>query len=312
MRGVGSGAGGNAGGRRRRRIGPATVLSLLAHVGVLAWLGLGASPELGNTLASPPDFEVVLERPSASAGAAALPQSRREAVRETSPGAPARAAPTTTTAPAPAMAVAPPPRTTPAPPPPTGSAGPAAGVQGTEAPAGAAAGVGPAAGDLRGLLREALGCAHAQMMDLSPTERARCAERLGLASRTAPRFDPIPAEKRAYYDAVAKAYAEGRAPPGGVPTGFAGAPRTGVLADKGGLYIPLPVCAMRFGAPRGWKSYHDVPPHSLRLGKLGPLPCFIAPPSGRGFEESGVETPASLRERTDDAAHMKALDPPKP
>ena len=148
-------------------------------------------------------------------------------------------------------------------------------------------------------------------MDLSPAERTRCAERLGLAARTAPKVDAIPAEKRAYYDAVAAAYTDARAPPSNAPRWAVNGARTDLLADKGGLWIPMVTCATKFGAPRGWKSYHDVPPHSLKVGKLGGLPCFIAPPQGRGTEESGVEAPASLRERTDDAAHMKALDPPR-
>ena len=149
-------------------------------------------------------------------------------------------------------------------------------------------------------------------MNLTSAERAKCSEALGLASRTAPRVDPIPAEKRAYYDAVADAYAKAHAPPGNAPRWLVGKPASGVLADRGGLTIPLVGCEMKFGVPRGYKTYHDVPPHALKLAKLGSLSCFVPPPSGRGFEESGVQAPASLRERTDDAAHMKALDAPKP
>ena len=171
---------------------------------------------------------------------------------------------------------------------------------------------GPQAGDVRNALRGLLACGHAQLMDLAPAERAKCSEQLGLASRTAPKIDAIPAEKRAYYDAVAAAYAKANAPPGNAPRWLAGKPTAGLLADRGGLTIPLVGCEMKFGVPRGYKTYHDVPPHALKLAKLGSLSCFVPPPSGRGFEESGVETPASLRERTDDAAHMKALDAPKP
>ena len=189
-------------------------------------------------------------------------------------------------------------------------AAPAAAQASGAAPLAGGRGPAGAAGDVTGLLRGLLGCSHAQTMDLTPAERARCAERLGLASRTAPRIDPIPAEKRASYDAVAAAYARTNAPPGNAPSWFAGAPRAGLLADRGGLTIPLPVCGMRFGVPRGWKSYHDLPPHALKLARFGPLKCFVPPPAGRGFEESGVEAPASLRERADDAAHMKALDAP--
>ena len=310
MRGGGGGADGSQGARRRRRAAPAVAASLLAHVGALAWLALTLPRPATPPAAAQPEFKVRLSRPPASAGAEGAPRSRRVA-RSTALTATTEARRTTAPAqPAPSTAIAPPPVAKPSPTPPSLSKAPAPGAQGPPAAA-EGGGAGLTAGDLRGLLRGALGCDHAQLMDLSPAERARCAERLGLASRTAPRIDPIPAEKRAYYDAVADAYAKARAPPGNAPRMFGAAPGRTALDDRGGLMIPMPVCAMKFGIPRGYKSYHDVPPHALKLGKLGPIPCFIPPPQGRWTEESGVEAPASLRERTDDAAHMKALDPPK-
>ena len=162
------------------------------------------------------------------------------------------------------------------------------------------------------MLRGLLACTHAGVLDLSPSEKARCAERLGLASRTAPRVETIPAAKRAYYDAVAKAYAGKHAASGNAPAWPAGPPASEVLADRGGLTIPFAACGMKFGVPRGWKEHHELPPHALKLAKLGPLMCFVAPPSGRGFEESAIRDPASLKEQADDAAHMEALDPPQP
>ena len=165
---------------------------------------------------------------------------------------------------------------------------------------------------MQAALRGLLGCAHEGALDLTAGEKARCAARLGVALRYPPPVDPVPTEKRAYYDAVAKAYADKHAPPGNAPSWFVGRPSAaaGVFADRGGLTIPFAACALKFSAPRGWKTYHELPPHALKLAKLGPLKCFVPPPSGRGFEESSVQDPASLRERTDDAAHMRALDPP--
>lgn len=72
---------------------------------------------------------------------------------------------------------------------------------------------------------------------------------------SAPRIDSIPAEKRAYYDAVAAAYdQQSHGPP---------------MAGR----LPGPVCGGK-------------PPHSL---KIGPLPCYIAPPQGFLTEESGLD-----------------------
>ena len=145
-------------------------------------------------------------------------------------------------------------------------------------------------------------------MDLSASERARCAERLGLALRTAPRVDAIPAEKRAYYDAVAATYAQPRAPPGDAPSGFAGVPRSDLLANKGGVYIPVPRCVMPLAVPTAWKAFHEAPPHGLKLGGVGRLNCFAPPPSGRFFEEldSASARPPARTPRS--AAHLNALD----
>ena len=69
------------------------------------------------------------------------------------------------------------------------------------------------------------------------------------------RIDHIPAEKRAYYDAVAQAYDQQSHGP--------------------------PMAGRNPGFACGGKQ-----PHSLRLG---PLPCFITPPQGFLTEESGLD-----------------------
>jgi hypothetical protein len=55
-----------------------------------------------------------------------------------------------------------------------------------------------AAESVRSALRTTFGCSDAQMMNLSPTERARCLERLGQGAHETPYFAPaLPAGKRA-------------------------------------------------------------------------------------------------------------------
>ena len=70
-----------------------------------------------------------------------------------------------------------------------------------------------------------------------------------------PRIDSIPAEKRAYYDAVAAAYdQQAHGPP---------------MAGR----LPGIACGGK-------------PPHSL---KIGPMPCYVTPPQGFLTEESGTD-----------------------
>ena len=93
----------------------------------------------------------------------------------------------------------------------------------------------------------------------------RLAKRLAALS-SAPRVDVIPGEKRAYYDAVAAAYAQQSHGP----------PMAGLQPGVG--------CSIKFSGLTIIKS--KPPPNSLHLG-----PCFIAPPQGFLTEESGVAPP---------------------
>lgn len=300
--------------RVRRRRGVAVAVSAGVHVLLLALLAVSAPALRLPTARFPPDITLEI---------APLPPSLRT---ERPPAAAARApksAAKPTQASTPASAVSPrpersvpqglPPAVPNAPPAPAPAA---SGVAGPPAPdVAAAAGQGrdwrvkPEGGDVHGLVHEAIGCGHVQHLKLTSAEQAACDRKFAsLRGIETPHVDLIPAEKRAYYDSVAAAYAkvrEGGGSPGRLPVG----PKPpALLADKGGgLYIPGVGCAIRFSVPRGWKSYHDRPPHSA---KLGALPCFITPPQALGTEESAVQVPASLRERTEDAAHMKALDSP--
>jgi len=131
------------------------------------------------------------------------------------------------------------------------------------APAGGGAGASQDA--LRRALHAAFACAPSNLQNLDDDARAACRKRLieGAAAMGEAKVDTIPPEKRAYYDAVAKAYQD--------PTATAHLPGVG--------------CALPFGIPKGWKPSHRNPPHSL---KLGPLPCYVVPPKGFLTEEADI------------------------
>jgi hypothetical protein len=117
-------------------------------------------------------------------------------------------------------------------------------------------------GDLGMALRRRLGCARTDPAGLSQAERQACADALGLGARTALALgQTLPAEKRAYYDAVVAArQSEGHGPGIG--------------------------CHIRFGG--GKPASVETPPHGL---KLGPLPCFIVPPAGMLTPEADIPNP---------------------
>lgn len=161
---------------------------------------------------------------------------------------------------------------------------------------------------MRGFLRATVGCDHRDGVGLTRVEREHCNEIAGARGQIGPRIGGVPDEKRAYYDQVAAAYAAMRYPTPvargpAFGTGAAGAYADPPTAMPG--HMPGIGCRLPLGKPRGWKGGHDGPAHSLKLG-----PCFISPPQGVLTEEADVRPPASLRERTEDAAHMKALDAP--
>ena len=163
----------------------------------------------------------------------------------------------------------------------------------------------------RALARTTIGCDHQGWLHLTAMERDRCAKPLLEGLRSGMKFDALPASKRAYYDQVVAAYAKMHA---ATPMSV-NIPADARFANLGvepqwrapaGAHMPALGCVIKFGAPRGYKSYHDGPPHSL---KLGVLPCFVTPPSGLFTEEADVEAPASRREQEDDAAHAAKYAP---
>lgn len=129
------------------------------------------------------------------------------------------------------------------------------------------------AGDnVRAVLRGSLGCSNAQFNHLTNGEKQRCAQRALAQAKNAPdltlaNVDPL---KRAYFDAVAAAYAQQtRGPP---------------MAGRS----PGIGCSIKFSGLKIVGS--KAPPNTLSLG-----PCFISPPQGFLTEESGISPPSGRR-----------------
>lgn len=137
-----------------------------------------------------------------------------------------------------------------------------------------------------------IGCANPSL--LSDRERERCEDRLEQGSKLAKSIPtPIPAVRRAYYDAVSKAKQPFHVDPmrpgeHPVPPPKSGGSSLAALQSANEKFrIPLAGCKLAFGGPKGtggWKK----PPNSL---KLGPLPCFVAPPVGSLSPDADIQNP---------------------
>lgn len=144
----------------------------------------------------------------------------------------------------------------------------------------------------RALRGSRVGCANPSL--LSDRERERCQDRLEQGSKLAKYIPtPIPAERRAYYDAVSKArqpfhvepMRPGEHPVPGPKSG--GSSLAALQSANEKVRIPLAGCKLAFGGPKGtggWKK----PPNSL---KLGPLPCFVSPPVGSLSPDANIQNP---------------------
>jgi hypothetical protein len=102
-----------------------------------------------------------------------------------------------------------------------------------------------------------VGCANPSL--LSEAEQLRCQDELERGSKLAKYIPtPLPAERRAYYDAVVKAKADMK--------------KAAVVGEHG----PRLGCKLAFGGPKGTNGWKK-PASGL---KLGPLPCYLQPPVG--------------------------------
>ena len=217
--------------RRRQQIATsATAVSIAFNCGLIAWLGL-LSPAVVRLIPEPPPLELTL--PTQHTMATVRARAKRPKTRMSEAPAtvsnqsfehrPLYAAPT---APAPVPSS------------PTVPAG---------SPGGSPT-IGPVP---RQGLRTALGCQHADFLQLSADERAACARNFALARASDPVVDPlsgIAPAKLASYDAEWK-------------------------ADHSPQHMAGFGCAIQFGVgkPKAVKL--------IRALKLGPLPCYIYSPT---------------------------------
>lgn len=128
---------------------------------------------------------------------------------------------------------------------------------------------------VRRALRATLGCAHPDFAALTSAERDDCSRQAGhqAAIGAQENLERVPEEKRVYYAKVQKAYQDIRN-----YVGLSGVPIPGHGPGIG--------CRLPFGIPKGWKPTRH--PHSL---KLGPLPCYLVPPTGLLTPEADIPAP---------------------
>ncbi len=143
----------------------------------------------------------------------------------------------------------------------------------------------------RRALAAALACAAGNAQNLDEETRATCRKRLSEAAAAIgdARVDTIPPLKRAYYDAVQKAYQDIRHAP--TPdTQLTHLPGAAGMYDQRQASIhgrpPYAGCGLKFGGPKG-AAPAGAPPHSLFF-KLGPVVCGVVPPQGVLTEESAT------------------------
>ncbi len=244
-------------GRDKRRGRTALLVSLLLHTALLAPLLLVA-PRL-QTVQAPSPAHILLDL---------VPEARLGiATHETRPGPSATSQPARAPAPpqqashphlAPSSSAPPFPAPAPYAPPRATAASPSAT---SGAPAPGASGGNPDA--VRRALQAAFACAPSNAQNLDEEARAACGKRLrqAAAAMGEAKVDTIPPEKRAYYDAVQKAYQD----IGHYPT-----PDTTLthLPGAQGMYdqqvatmpghLPRVGCGTKFGGPKGAKP--DGPP----------------------------------------------------
>ncbi len=171
------------------------------------------------------------------------------------------------------------------------------------APAGPAQAPAPESGvaalpGAHGLLRGAVGCDMGYEGQQTEEQKAGCVRRFGEAARLAEPFSGIPAEKRAYYDAIQKQYQlMHRAD---APTLNRAPGALGLFDDPGSLikgqmagHMGGVGCGMKFGPGAGGKDRRRLTDRIKQDGAatvdIGPLKCGVALPQGTLTPEIGVK-----------------------
>jgi len=141
---------------------------------------------------------------------------------------------------------------------------------------------------VQGALRSRIGC-DALAAHLTAEEKDRCNQRFGQEALKGPKFiDPIPEEKRAYYDAIQAAYQASHDP------------QHPFFKDANGNIQPWGkgpgvACGMKFGGPPQPPDHRSLTDKIKATGllgfDLGPLKCGIVIPQGSMTPEIGIATP---------------------
>ncbi len=254
----------SARGRKRRA---ALAASVVAHVGVLALIGLSA-PRLSIREPPRPPAVVWLMPHFALRSSSRAPRAANRAAEpillSSHQATPPTLAPSLPAPTPPAM-----------PPPGAIAAGSAGGAQGV--------GEGSSEG-VRGALRAGVGCDLTDAVHLTPEEKRRCSQRVGEEARRGPKFiDPIPAEKRAYYDAIQAAY-QGSHQAMPVPIAPGGAYQA--WGRNPGLG-----CTLLRKSPRGASLADKIKATGMIGLPLGPISCGVVLPIGSLTPELGIAPP---------------------
>jgi hypothetical protein len=247
---------------QRRRRAAAIAFALLAHAVVLTAIGLGTPRSLFREPPRPPAAVWLMPRWTQPP----LERARRApAARPAATRASAKAAPPAANAPA-LLRPAPPVATAPQ-------------------PSGGERGSGEAADEgVRGALRAGVGCDLAAVR-LTPEEKERCAQRFGENARRGPAFiDPIPPQKRAYYDAVQALTQASRHPDAPNYTDA-----NGNVRSWGGP--PAAGCTFRPHFRPGASLSDKIKATGMIGVPIGPLSCGVLLPQGNLTPELGIPPP---------------------
>ena len=138
---------------------------------------------------------------------------------------------------------------------------------------------------VRSALRGYFGCDLQKLADLTAEEKARCSQYMAETAKLGPSYvDPLPMEKRAYYDAVQAAYQAARHPD---------APyyrdANGNIQQWG--HPPAIGCAFKRRFRPGASLSDKIKATGMIGVPIGPLSCGLALPQGSMTPELGLQAP---------------------
>ncbi len=137
---------------------------------------------------------------------------------------------------------------------------------------------------VRAALRGGVGCDLGQLAHLTQDEQDRCNQRAAVVAKAVPKFDTIPQEKRAYYDAVQAAYQASRRPDAPLYRDA-----NGNIASWG--HPPGVGCGFRQRFRPGSSMSDKIKATGMIGVPIGPFSCGLALPQGSLTPEIGIPTP---------------------